>query len=153
MGKREILCSFYRPLINWSVALLTVYLTGMFSFWRASTFFLYSRSRSSLIRLSIIATSILRLFRSSFCCWSLEFCSWLSLLRIFNNKQTKKIPLVRTVLVLSLGKLVFNTVLKNPKQLGSTTCSGVSNLRFHTSCQVSICNHEQLLEQNSEKIS
>lgn len=117
MGKSEILCSFYRPLINWSVALLTVYLTGMFSFWRASTFFLYRRSRSSLIRLSIMATSILRLFRSSFCCWSLEFCSWLSLLRIFKNKKNEKnkTPLVRTVLVLCLGKLVFNAALKKPK--------------------------------------
>lgn len=42
---------------------------------RAWIFLPYRRSRSSLIRLSIMATSMLRLFKSSFCCWSLEFCS------------------------------------------------------------------------------
>lgn len=121
------------------MALLTVYLTGMFSFWRASTFFLYSRSRSSLIRLSIIATSILRLFKSSFCCWSLEFCSWLSLLRILKKEkknrkeETKKEALVRAVpsfcyFILSVVKLVFNIVLKNPKQLGLAACSDISNI-------------------------
>lgn len=65
-------------------------LTGRFSFWRASAFLLYSRSLSSLIRLSISVTSMFLLFNSSFCCWSLLFCSWFSLLRIWWGRKKKK---------------------------------------------------------------
>jgi len=56
-----------------------IMLTGRFSFCCSAAFFFQSRSRSSMIRLSIAATSRLRLFRPSLCCCNLEFWSWLSL--------------------------------------------------------------------------
>lgn len=56
--------------------------TGASPFWGASAFFLRRRSRSSLMRLSMSATSRLRLFSRSLCCCSRLLCSWLSLLRI-----------------------------------------------------------------------
>lgn len=63
--------------INAAVVSLT--LTGKFSFCCSAAFFFHSRSRSSFIRLSMATTSRLRLFRFSLCCCNLEFWSWLSL--------------------------------------------------------------------------
>lgn len=54
-------------------------LTGRFSFCCSAAFFFHSRSLSSLTRLSMTATSELRLFKHSLCCCSLAFCSWFSL--------------------------------------------------------------------------
>lgn len=71
-----------------NVRFLVVYLTGILSFPRAWIFLPYRRSRSSLMRLSIMVTSMLRLFKSSFCCWSFEFCSWLSWFRICKIENT-----------------------------------------------------------------
>lgn len=63
-------------------------LTGTFSFCCNAAFFFHSRSLSSLTRLSITATSELRLFKQSLCCCNLAFCSWFSL--FLNLAQSKE---------------------------------------------------------------
>lgn len=62
-------------------------LTGTFSFCCRAAFFFHRRSRSSLTRLSMTATSELRLFKHSLCCCSLAFCSWFSLFLSWINSQ------------------------------------------------------------------
>jgi len=63
-------------------------LTGTFSFCCKAAFFFHRRSRSSLTRLSMTATSELRLFKHSLCCCSLAFCSWFSLFLNWINSQS-----------------------------------------------------------------
>lgn len=64
-------------------------LTGTFSFCCRAAFFFHRRSRSSLTRLSMTATSELRLFKHSLCCCSLAFCSWFSLFLNWINSQSR----------------------------------------------------------------
>lgn len=76
-GRLLTICEEQKPMTANDLCFLR--LTGRFSFCCSAAFFFHSRSRSSLIRLSMEATSRLRLFRFSRCCCNLEFWSWLSL--------------------------------------------------------------------------
>lgn len=106
-------------------------LTGKFSFCCSAAFFFHSRSRSSLIRLSMEATSRLRLFKFSLCCCNLEFWSWLSLFLSWTPGRTRH---------KDKDKWWFN-IFKTNIVCGATTCFGVAILfsKFYFCTPVAPC--------------